>query len=146
MLRLPHRAHPHPLLLIVFIIAGCASTPDEPSPPANQSVLTGTVTYRERIALPPQAVLYVQLVDVTQDLPPVIIAEQRIDDPGQPPMAFELPYDPARIEPTHAYEVMARIEVEDEIIFLAPGSDAVLTRGGGDTVAITAQMIRRGLN
>jgi putative lipoprotein len=96
--------------------------------------------------LPPQAVLYVQLVDVTPDQPPLILIERRIDEPGQPPIAFELPYNPALVEPTHSYEVMARIEVEGEIMFLAPGSDPVLTQGGGDMVGITAQMIHRGLD
>ena len=45
--------------------------------------MTGTVTYRERIALPPTAVLKVQL-------------------------AFEIIYDPARIESNHSYAVITR--------------------------------------
>jgi putative lipoprotein len=145
---LPHRLRSivFVLLALIVLIAGCASTPDQSPPPANQPTITGTVSYRERIALPPQAVLFVQLVDVTPDQPPLILIERRIDDPGQPPIEFELPYDPARIEPTHDYEIMARIEVEGDIIFLAPGSDPVLTQGGGDMVGVTAQMIRRGLN
>jgi putative lipoprotein len=131
--------------LSATLAAGCAST-DETTPPPDDSQpkITGTVSYRERIALPPEAVVYVRLVDVTLDSTPTVIAELRIADPGQPPIAFELPFNARFIDPERSYEVMARIEVDDEIIFLAPGSDPVLTRGGGAFVAVTAQMIHRG--
>src|SRR5258708_34753519 len=43
-------------------------------------VVTGTVTYRQRIALPRQAVVQVQLLDVSKaDAPAIVIAEQTIE-------------------------------------------------------------------
>jgi putative lipoprotein len=42
--------------------------------------VTGEVLYRERIALPPSAIVNVQLEDVSlADAPSVVIAEQQID-------------------------------------------------------------------
>ena len=61
--------------------------------------VTGTVTYRERIALTPEATLIVSLEDVSlQDAPSVTIAERVIENPGQVPIYFEIPYAAERIE------------------------------------------------
>jgi ABC-type transporter Mla MlaB component len=62
--------------------------------------VTGTVTYLQRIALPPGAVLEVKLLDVSRaDAAAVTIAQQLIEPAGrQVPIAFELRYDPSRIE------------------------------------------------
>ena len=60
------------------------STP-QPTVPAT-SVVTGTVTYRERIALSPQAVVEVKLLDISQaDAPAITIGEQIIEKPGASP-------------------------------------------------------------
>ena len=49
------------------------------------------MVYRERIALPPNAVLSVQLADVSlADAPAAILGEQKIDPAGQVPIKFEI--------------------------------------------------------
>ena len=65
-----------------------------------QAVLTGTVTYRERIALPPNARVEVRLEDVWQaDAPADEIASQTIAANGkQVPIPFELRYLPKDID------------------------------------------------
>ena len=62
--------------------------------------MTGTAGYRERIALPPTALVRVQLVDVSRaDAAAVVLGEQVIEAGGrQPPFAFEIRYDPAKID------------------------------------------------
>ena len=92
--------------------------------------LTGTVTYLERVSLPPTAVLKVQLVDVSRaDAPAVILAEQIIPTGGkQVPFFFEIPFDPAKIEANYTYAVQARIEEGGRLRFISDQRYAVITR------------------
>ena len=119
------------LLVSVLLIAGCAVGVQSPMQP---TTLKGTVTYRERIALPPSAVVKVQLVDVSRaDAPAVVLGEQVIRAEGrQVPFAFEIAYDPKRIEARFTYAVQARIEVDGQLRFINDQRYAVLTRGAGD--------------
>lgn len=79
--------------------------------PTPISRITGTVSYRPRIALAPDAVLKVALVEATRaDAEAVPISEVSIARPGQVPIAFELPYATARINARRTYVVRATIE------------------------------------
>ena len=69
-------------------------------PAAAQAHVTGTASYRERIALPPGAVFEAVLEDVSlADAPAVELGRATIADPGSPPFAFDIAYDPAAIRP-----------------------------------------------
>jgi putative lipoprotein len=75
-----------------------------------EPVLTGTVFYRERIALPPNSTAEVVLEDVSiADRPAVEIARSTVAPAGQVPIAFALRYAPERIEKGHHYAVRAAI-------------------------------------
>jgi putative lipoprotein len=81
--------------------------------------MSGEVLYRERIALPPNAVLTVQLADISlADAPATIITEQKVDPAGQVPIKFELRYDPSVIQPKTSYALQARITVADQLWFI----------------------------
>lgn len=85
---------------------------------AETMTLTGEVTYRERIALPANAVLRVQLVDAgTADGPAPIEARAAIAPGGQVPLTFTLRFDDRVIEPGHAYALMAEITSGNVIWF-----------------------------
>jgi putative lipoprotein len=101
------------------------------SGPASQSVITGTVTYRNRSALPPTAVIEVSLQDISlADAPAKVISTQQIEAGGnQPPFAYELTYDPAQIDPRYTYSVSARITDGGELLFISDTTYPVLTRG-----------------
>ena len=96
------------------LLSACA-TSSSPAPAAAAAplVVSGTVSYRERIALDPAAEVRVQLLDVSRmDAPSVVLAEQRIRADGrQPPFAYTLQVDAARIDPRMRYAVAARIAV-----------------------------------
>ena len=66
-----------------------------PQPTATASV-TGTVTYREWLALPPNAVVRVALQDISlADALAIVLSEQLIVTGGrQVPIPFALDYDP----------------------------------------------------
>ena len=108
-----------------------AATPDSATLPAPTGVLTGTVTYLQRIALPPDAVIDVQLQDVSlQDMPATVIASERyIAEGRQVPFPFELTYDPAGIDPKHTYAVAARITVDGKLRWINTQRYPVLTGG-----------------
>src|SRR5262245_61480950 len=100
-------------------------------------VVTGSATYRERIALPPDALFEATLEDVLRlDAPADVIGRTRLESPGQPPFRFSLRYDPARIQESRMYSVRVRITAGDRLLFFTDRSYPVLTRGSGTDVAI----------
>ena len=113
------------LLLVTNAFGGTAGT------------VSGTATYRERIAMPPGAVFEATLEDVSKaDAPADVMGQARIERPGNPPIRFEIPYDPAGINPSHRYAVRARILVGGELFFITDQSYPVLTGGQGNEVAL----------
>lgn len=92
-------------------------------------ILTGTVTYLQRIALPSGSVVEVQLQDVSRaDAQAQIIASQTITTAGENvPIPFRLSYDPAQIDPRFTYALSARITINGELRWINTESYAVLT-------------------
>lgn len=111
--------------------------------PAKASV-TGTVTYRQRSALAPNAVIEVKLLDVSRaDAPALTIAEQVIKPAGQQvPIGFALSYDPSRIDSRHRYAVQARILEDGKLRFISQTQYRVLTQGGTAQVEVVVQPVR----
>lgn len=86
---------------------------------ATEQVVRGEVFYRERIALPPNAVLSVQLADVSlADAPAAILGEQKIVPAGQVPIKFEIKFDPSVVQTNMSYALQARITVDDKLWFV----------------------------
>ena len=99
--------------------------------------IRGSAAYRERMALPPGAVLQVELLDISRaDAPAERLAMARFPIEHQVPIDFALPYDPARIQPGHGYAVRGVIEVEGRVAFRTDTIHQVLTRGAGEEVAL----------
>jgi putative lipoprotein len=92
--------------------------------------VTGTVTYREKIAMPQDGVVIVKLQDTSlMDVPAVEIGVQLIDDPGTVPVPFSIGFDPAEIIDNHTYTVRATITSGDELLWTTDTVSAVITRG-----------------
>ena len=99
---------------------------------ANQTAnLTGTVTYLQPSPLPEDAVVTVQIQDVSKaDAPAEIIGEQVLSSPGQPPIYFEIPFNPTEIEESHRYIVRAEIRDNAEVLlFTTDTAIPVITQG-----------------
>jgi uncharacterized lipoprotein YbaY/uncharacterized lipoprotein NlpE involved in copper resistance len=97
----------------------------------------GTATYRERLALPPDAVFEATLEDVSKaDAPAAVMGQARIERPGNPPIRFAIMYEPTHIHPSHRYVVRARILVGERLFFITDRSYPVLTGGQGNEVAL----------
>lgn len=79
--------------------------------------LPGQVTYRERLALPKDATLELQLVDqTTPNLPPRLDVRATIGA-GQVPLTFNLNFDDAMILPGHSYALIAAISAGGGLLF-----------------------------
>ena len=96
----------------------------------NASV-SGSVTYRERLALSPGAKLVVELRDVSyQDAAAPLIARQTINDPGQIPITFKVEYNRDDIDSRNIYGISARIiESDGRLAFINDTAYDVITRG-----------------
>jgi putative lipoprotein len=100
-----------------------------------QSVIRGQASYRERIALPPDAVFEATLLDVSRaDAKAEVLGSVRIEKAGQIPIRFEIAYDSAKVDERHAYAVRARILGGERTLFTTDKVYPVLTRGAGKEV------------
>ena len=123
------------VVLTAVVMAACTAPASREVKPL--ATLSGTVSYREAITLSPDAVLTVELADVSrQDVSAKLLAEQIIANPGTSPIPFELSYDPDAIVPSHSYAVQARIEWEGRLLFINDTRHCVITRGCPPTVNV----------
>ncbi|MGR3616357.1 MAG: YbaY family lipoprotein [Paracoccaceae bacterium] len=101
--------------------------------------VTGSAGYRERIALPPEAVLNVQLLDVSrQDVAATVLSSQQFAMAAVP-QDFALNYDPALIDDPMSYSVSATIELNGKVLFRTTSNNPVLTRDAGTSVELLLQ-------
>ena len=128
------------LLPVTCFLLACTSNPPpqdirtmpaEIPPPPPGNTVRGSATYRERMAMPADAVFEATLEDVSRaDAPAEVVSRTRIASPGNPPIPFEISYDPARIVEGRRYVVRARVLVNEQPIFTTDQSYAV-TPGAG---------------
>ncbi|MBD1564006.1 YbaY family lipoprotein [Vibrio sp. S12_S33] len=111
-----------------LVLVGCQSSPKLSSAKPIQTI-TGTVAYRERIALPDHTLVTVTLQDVSlADAPAPIIAKHRFETNGmQVPFEFDLAFDSRKIDARHTYSVSARIEIDGKLRFITDTHYAVIT-------------------
>ena len=108
---------------------------------AEPRTLSGTVTYRERMALPPSANVSVKLVDVSRaDALSTTIAETSIRPGGQVPIRYQLQFENKEIKPGHSYALQARITVDDQLWFITTTRHPV-TLNGSDNTDIIVQRV-----
>ena len=126
------------LLALLLGLASCQGTMGPPgatseavSGLAPNASVSGTITYRERIALTPDATVVVELRDVSlADAAAPLVASQTIHDPGQVPIAFTVPYNRDVIDPRNTYAISARIiESDGRLAFINDTAYEVITRG-----------------
>jgi len=97
------------VLILGITAAACSSngSMDGPvtSPTPTPSLVTGTVTYRERIAVPANATVDVWITDIGPGVvTQAILAEATVPAAGrQVPLPFEVRIDPTRVQATRPY-------------------------------------------
>lgn len=133
-------------LLLALPLASCAMTGEDSGEAANQWVtVSGSIAYRERIALPPDAQIEVRVDDVSlADAPSKTIARQAFAADGQQvPIAFLIRFDRAAIEPRHSYAVAARITGADGRLMFITDTRHSLTLGAESEIDMgTLNMVK----
>ena len=97
---------------------------------SSSSAVTGAITYRERIAMPADAVTIVELLDTSRmDAPLEQLGAQVIDDAGSVPMPYSVDFDRTKIVESHSYSVRATISAGDQLLWTTDTDFPVITRG-----------------
>ncbi len=106
-----------------------AATP--PSAPSSFINITGSIAYRARIALPPDAVLVIRVQDTSRaDAPAFTLAEQRIELAGlQVPIPFKMTVDRDLLRKNARITVAARVQRGNTLLFINDTSYPALIDG-----------------
>ena len=137
--------------LLLLAAAACRSEPapanattEIPSGRQPNAAVSGSVTYRERLALTPEATLVVELRDVSYaDGPTPLIARQTIHGPGQVPIRFRVEYNRDDIDERNTYSIQARIiESDGRLAFTNDTAYEVITRGKPNKVDMLLVLVQ----
>ncbi len=96
--------------------------------------LSGSAFYRERIALPDDAALLVELIDPAR--PEAALGASTVAPAGQVPIAFELVLDSSKISNGAAYAIRARIEVDGSTWFASAEPVPVDLASAGEPLSV----------
>lgn len=133
-------------LPLAAVLAACSTLPEAGADAGiDMTQVAVSVTYRERILLPPGHRLTVRLEDVSlADAPSRVLAEagETLEGRG-PPYAVTLSVRETDIDPRHTYAVRAEIRDPDGALrFTTDTRHAVLTQGTGTRADIVLVGVR----
>ena len=114
---------------LLILASGCSSTTRTRSNYRDGVKVSGVITFREKTALPPNAVVTARLVDITQPTAPMLLREVVITKPGQVPVPFVMTADPNSINENHNYAVEATIKSGRNVMWRTTQQYGVITRG-----------------
>lgn len=144
-------------LAIALAVAGCSQTHQQsqnqtpaPAPEAaaaQQAVsgpnVSGNVLIRQKVALPPDAVLTVTLSDASlADAPSKVLSQKVTRTEGkQAPFSFVLPYNPADIQPNARILLSAAVTLDGKLLFITDTIQEVINHGGtkADLIMVPVQ-------
>ncbi len=133
------------LLLVLALAVPAVAPPAFAASDASRGLITGTATYRERVALTPAAVFEATLEEVSRpDARAEVVARVRKRNPGQVPIAFEITYDPRRIETRKTYVVRASIYEDGRLRFTGKQPYPAQAHGHGRRVTILMRRVPAG--
>ena len=97
-----------------------------------QPNVSGTVWIRQKVALPPDAVLTVTLSDASlADAPSKVLSQKAVRTEGkQSPFSFVLPFNPADIQPNARILLSAAVTVNDKLVYITDTVQPVINQGG----------------
>jgi len=101
-------------------------------PAVQQPMVSGSVWIRQKVALPPDAVLTVTLSDASlADAPSRVLSQKAVRTEGkQAPFSFALPYNPADIQPNARILLSAAITQNGKLLFITDTFQSVINHGG----------------
>lgn len=148
----PRRAAPVLAVAVCVLLLAAACQDSGPSNATNEvpsgrepnASVSGSVTYRERIALTPGAKVVVELRDVSYaDAAAPLIARQTISEPGQVPINYKVEYNRDDIDSRSTYSVSASIiESDGRLAFINDTAHDVITRGNPKKVDMVLVLVQ----
>jgi len=113
--------------------------------PARAGSLAGAATYRERIALPPDAVFEAVLIDTAiADAPARELGRVRLQPAGQPPFRFTIPYRDGDVTPAGRYSVRATVREGERLLFTTDTFTPVLNGGPSQPLSLKLVAVQTG--
>jgi putative lipoprotein len=129
---------------MLTMIAACAHQA-RPSTGRNEgdATVTGTVSYRERVALPADAVVEISIVDASlADSATKVVASANVPAAGrQVPLTFDIHYDSRSIEQRHLSIIRANIRSGDQLLFASDVVRGVITQGNPTQVDLVLSRV-----
>jgi putative lipoprotein len=116
-----------PALLAAAVLGGCDGGRE-----SSDGLIVGTVTYRERVVLPFNAIVEVRLEaqSPANGLADVLVTRSIATESRQVPIPFELRYPADRVEPNRRYGVRAEIRAANgRLLFASPSPEPVFEHG-----------------
>lgn len=112
-----------------------------------QPNVSGTIYIRQRVALPPDAVLTVTLSDASQsDAPSKVLSQRVVHTKGkQAPFLFVLPFKPSDIKPNARILLSAAITIDGKMVFITDAVKPVLNHGGSKAELLLVPVAQRAL-
>lgn len=139
-------ANGEPLLRLAPMPRDALDKSGPTTPAAGESTrVTGTVSYRERIALAPGSLVIVTLEDTSKaDAKATVLGEARITiERNQVPIAFAIEVEPGRIDPRYTYAVRARIlDPQGALRWTSTQAYLVMTGGHPSSADVQVEAIR----
>ncbi|PCJ09434.1 MAG: hypothetical protein COB16_04540 [Rhodobacteraceae bacterium] len=124
---------------MTFVLA--ASTAIAGVSMARAGTVDGSVTYLQRIAVPPGAKLLVELRDVSlMDVASKLVTSQEYDLTAVP-TDYALSYADSDIQQRNVYTVSARITLDGKLLYITDSAYPVLTRGAGETADLVVKPV-----
>ena len=97
-----------------------------------QPNVSGTIWIKQKVALPPDAVLTVTLSDASlADAPSKVLAQRAVRTEGkQAPFSFVLPYNPSDVQPNARILLSAAVTINDKLVFITDTVQEAVNKGG----------------
>ena len=113
------------------------------APAARAGQISGTARLQQPMALPPDAVLEVLLIDAAlADAPARVLGRTRLQPAGQPPFRFTIRYQDRDLTPRGRYGVRATLRQGERLLFTTDTFTPVLK--GGASAPLTLQLVAVG--
>jgi putative lipoprotein len=105
--------------------------------------LTGQISYPQSIALTEEAVVTIQLLDISkQDVKAQVIVEKIIKNPGQVPINIDIQYNPDDILSTNTYSLKVNIEDKGSLLFTTDAVYPVINNGITENIKIKVVSVK----
>ncbi|MFI3272226.1 MAG: META domain-containing protein [Pseudomonadota bacterium] len=111
---------------------------------AAMGILHGSLFYRERMMLPPDAVAVIMLQETSRaDAPAIILSSIAIGGANHTPLAFQIPYNKEDILHGHRYSLRAYIMSQGTMLFSTTNAYPVLRRAQTENPASVDMLLHR---